>query len=301
MKQLYLLEFDNNIYSKTYDNNNNSIIKTTNITVKDLFYDIRNIRDKPNYVDNLDNLDNLDNIYVVVNGINVSINETLENIQNITIPNKTHRLDETPIIKIHFYRKMRGGDPLDDILDVIFSFLDPIIKPIMMIGNIFMFLIKMVIWLVKFIIWTFRFLWWVLLDLLNPVTFLADFFNSFMIIIYAIFNTIFTLFISLVSLCINTIGGWMQGFWGWDMSGLTKNDRNSVYFRSFDRTKGRKSYITNSNNVPFSIILGTILCPPMGVFMDLGITGWFNMLICTLLTLLFYLPGLCYALIIIYG
>ena len=97
------------------------------------------------------------------------------------------------------------------------------------------------------------------------------------------------------------IGGWMQGFWGWDMSNLTKNDKESIYFKNFDRIKGRKSYLTTTNTIPFSIILGTILCPPMGVFMDMGITGWINIIICCLLTLLFYLPGLCYALMIIYA
>jgi uncharacterized membrane protein YqaE (UPF0057 family) len=53
--------------------------------------------------------------------------------------------------------------------------------------------------------------------------------------------------------------------------------------------------------VPFSIILGTIICPPIGVFMDVGLTGWFNIFICMLLTLMFYVPGLVYALLIIYA
>jgi uncharacterized membrane protein YqaE (UPF0057 family) len=93
----------------------------------------------------------------------------------------------------------------------------------------------------------------------------------------------------------------MQGFWGWDMSGLNKNDKNSNYFKSYSRTKGQKTYLTNANTVPFSIILGTIICPPMGVFMDMGTSGWLNIIVCCLLTLLFYIPGLCYALLIIYS
>ena len=105
----------------------------------------------------------------------------------------------------------------------------------------------------------------------------------------------------LLALSINTIGGWMQGFWGWDQSSLTANDMNSNYFKNINRTSGKKCYLTSSNTVPFSIILGTILCPPIGVFMDLGLTGWMNILICALLTLLFYIPGLIYALLIIYS
>ena len=93
----------------------------------------------------------------------------------------------------------------------------------------------------------------------------------------------------------------MQGFWGWDQSSLTSNDMNSNYFKNINRTSGKKCYLTNSNTVPFSVILGTILCPPIGVFMDMGLTGWLNILICILLTLLFYIPGLVYALLIVYS
>jgi uncharacterized membrane protein YqaE (UPF0057 family) len=35
--------------------------------------------------------------------------------------------------------------------------------------------------------------------------------------------------------------------------------------------------------------------------MDLGMTGWMNIFICALLTVLFYLPGLFYALLVIYA
>ncbi len=76
---------------------------------------------------------------------------------------------------------------------------------------------------------------------------------------------------------------------------------NSNYFKGINRKKGKKCYLTNDNTVPFSILLGTILCPPIGVFMNLGITGWFNILICGILTLLYYIPGLFYALLVIYA
>jgi uncharacterized membrane protein YqaE (UPF0057 family) len=122
-----------------------------------------------------------------------------------------------------------------------------------------------------------------------------------MLITVTICKIPFELIMASFKICINIIGGWMQGFWGWDMSSLTKADKNSPYFKSFNRTAGQKIYYTQQNTVPFSIILGTILCPPMGVFMDMGTTGWLNIIICCLLTLLFYLPGLCYALLIIYS
>ena len=64
--------------------------------------------------------------------------------------------------------------------------------------------------------------------------------------------------------------------------------------------KGQKCYRTPDGQVPFSVIVATILLPPMGVFMEFGITGWLNIVICGILTLLFYFPGLIYALILIY-
>ena len=107
--------------------------------------------------------------------------------------------------------------------------------------------------------------------------------------------------LGLMSTSVNTVGGWMNGIWGWDQSSLTESDRKSNYFTKFNRSKDKKCYLTNTNTVPFSVILGTILCPPIGVFMDMGLTGWLNIIICILLTLLFYIPGLVYALLVIYA
>jgi len=196
-----------------------------------------------------------------------------------------------------------GG--MDDIIDAvtmpILAIFDPIVKPILGIGEFFLFLIKFIAWLIKFFIWFVAFTIWVLTDLLNPVHFIQDFYKSIMVILYTIINTVLTLVIASVQITLNSIGGWMQGFWGWDMSSLTKKDKESNYFKSFNRIKGQKTYLTTANTVPFSIILGTVLCPPMGVFMEMGVSGWLNIIICCLLTLLFYIPGLCYALLIIYA
>jgi uncharacterized membrane protein YqaE (UPF0057 family) len=176
-----------------------------------------------------------------------------------------------------------------------------IIEPIMGIGDVFIFLLQLLIWLGKFIYWNIMFTIWVITDLLNPVKLVADFWNSMLLILFTIINTIMNVIMGIIAFGINTVGGWMQGFWGWDQSSLTYNDENSNYFQRINLSKGKKCYVTNTNTVPFSIILGTILCPPIGVFMDLGLTGWFNIFVCALLTLCFYLPGLFYALLVIYS
>ena len=51
---------------------------------------------------------------------------------------------------------------------------------------------------------------------------------------------------------VNTIGGWLQGFWGWDMSNLTSKDKSSVYFQKNNKTNGEKCYLSTDNTVPFS-------------------------------------------------
>jgi uncharacterized membrane protein YqaE (UPF0057 family) len=239
------------------------------------------------------NKNNLDNFYFIKDNILVNSDERLINILDY------HKNNNIIIIQCHI--KIYGGDIFSDIIDSILSVFDPIVKPIVAIGNFFYFLIKIIFWLLKFLWWFVKFVVWIFIDLLNPVNFVKDFFKTIMIITVTICKIPLELIMASFKICINIIGGWMQGFWGWDMSSLTKADKNSPYFKSFNRTAGQKIYYTQQNTVPFSIILGTILCPPMGVFMDMGTTGWLNIIICCLLTLLFYLPGLCYALLIIYS
>ena len=48
----------------------------------------------------------------------------------------------------------------------------------------------------------------------------------------------------------------------------------------------------------FMNIIAIIICPPLGVFMAYGLSGWFKILICCCLTLFYYIPGLFYALLI---
>jgi len=194
------------------------------------------------------------------------------------------------------------ADALKGVFTQLFDLIiKPIISPFEIVGDVIMMAIKFIQWLGLFIFWLLKFIAWLFTDLLNPVHFFNDFFNTLMILVISICKLPFDIVLSLMALSINTVGGWMQGFWGWDQSSLTKRDQDSNYFKKINRVKGKKCYLTNTNTVPFSIILGTILCPPIGVFMDMGLTGWLNIIICILLTLLFYIPGLCYALLIIYS
>lgn len=231
-------------------------------------------------------------VFYILNGHLVSPNMILADIANPDCINK---------LECHI--RIRGGLELEDIpiIGQVFQLFGPLIKPISGIGNVFIFLLQLIVWFGKFIYWFIMFVIWVFSDLLNPIKLIADFWGSIKLILLTLMNTVIGVFMGLVAFIVNQIGQWMQGFWGWDQSNLTKQDKDSKYFKGIDTKKGKKCYLTNNNKVPFSVLLGTILCPPLGVFMDLGLTGWMNIFICALLTLLFYLPGLFYALLVIYS
>jgi uncharacterized membrane protein YqaE (UPF0057 family) len=178
---------------------------------------------------------------------------------------------------------------------------EPIMTPIMAIGDFFILLYKIIKFLGLFLFWSIFFIKWLLTDLLNPAHFVMDFVESVKLIIVALFSSVLNILLAFLALSVDTVGSFTQSLWGWDQSTLSQDDRESNYFKNVNKNNNKKCYLTNTNTVPFSIILGTVLCPPIGVFMDLGITGWFNILICILLTFLFYIPGLIYALIIIYS
>ena len=263
----------NYIYiNNTYINLN--LIPQTIVLIEDILYFINT--NLPIY--NL-KYDKQNDFYILHN--NKLISKTT-NIYNYIKKNNTNNLFLTII------EKNKGG-------------LSSIIIAVFQIAEFFVMLGKSIIWLGKLVWWLIQFLLWMVTDLLNPLNFMSEFFNSLITIVLAVCRIPVDIFMALLTFSINLMGTWMQGFWGWDQSGLTKKDRESDYFKKINKHNNKKCYLTNSNTVPFSVVLGTILCPPIGVFMDMGLTGWLNILVCIFLTLLFYIPGLVYALLVIYS
>ena len=245
-----------------------------------------------NIDDNIDinDINDIDDYFIIYNGKLLQKNKGILNFINNNQNIKNININNLKFNNIEIIARQRGGGGLLDIFTSIIK-----------IGDLFVMLGRGIEWLIKFTVWFLKFLMWLFIDLLNPLTLATEFFKSLMVIVITILRLPFDLLIALFAIFINTIGGWMQGFWGWDQSRLTKSDKESNYFKEINRNKGTKYYLTNSNTVPFSVILGTILCPPMGVFMEMGTSGWINIIICALLTLTFYVPGLFYALLIIYS
>ena len=237
------------------------------------------------------------------------------------------------ILKIELIPKMKGGiidfgdvvDIVDDAIDslkdwvmgIINTILDgfmyifnnindyvinPIISVFMIIKNVFEQIIKFFIYLVNVFIWFGNVVIWIFTEILNLPLFFSDFLKAIMTIIYAMFSTVANIAFIFFENGVNSVGNLVSGsFWGWDQSTMSTVDKKSDYFQKQKQCKNKKCYLNQDNKVPFSVLLGTILCPPLGVFMEYGATGWFNILICAVLTLFFYFPGLFYALLIIYN
>ena len=232
---------------------------------------------------------NYTNYYLIHNGKIINNNTTLHNL--LTNANTdTNTNTNTNIIYIDVIERLKGGGGFSDVLDFIIK----IGRFFAMLGNFFK-------WVGAFIYWFLFLIKWFFTDFLNPKNFIFDFGNSVKVLLVSICRLPFDILLGLMALSVNVVGGWMQGFWGWDQSSLTQADKDSNYFKKMNKNRSRKCYLTNTNTIPFSIILGTLLCPPIGVFMDVGLTGWVYILISILLTLLFYFPGLIYALLVIYS
>jgi len=112
-----------------------------------------------------------------------------------------------------------------------------------------------------------------------------------------------------------TIGGWLTGADNApddnDKGGLASpvldpdrpidpNSDNLPSDPACPNGSGRKCYKTEAGTVPTTVIIATVLFPPAGVFMELGLHGFIQILVCLLLTFMFYFPGLIYALIVLY-
>ena len=265
------------MYSNKYISINGSIINYN--TILNNLTTLEDIVTNHNY----NNKIKYNNYYIINNGKIINKNTTINNLF-ISKHIHTHNICYIDIIE----RQHGGG--FSDLIDAIIN-----------IAKVFIMIYKAIKWITLFLYWYLKFAVWLLTDFLKPNNFIYEFSSSILIILISVCKIPFDVLLNLFGLSVNMVGGWMQGFWGWDQSSLTKADRDSNYFKVLNKNRSKKCYLTNTNTIPFSIILGTILCPPIGVFMDLGLTGWFNIFICILLTLCLYVPGLLYALIIIYS
>ena len=133
---------------------------------------------------------------------------------------------------------------------------------------------------------------WLIKDILNPINIINNIISAIFAVIRLICLGVLDGISGFVRYLVNMVfEPIVSGFWGY----VPKPD-----IKSKDKNKGMRSFKQPTNKVAFPVIISTVILPPMGLFMELGLKGWMNLLICSILTLCYYFPGLIYALIILY-
>jgi uncharacterized membrane protein YqaE (UPF0057 family) len=208
-----------------------------------------------------------------------------------------------------------GGISMDDIIDSVTAAFEPIVEPIKGIAYVFVLLFKLIIGALKLLVWLIQFFLWFLVDFCNPLNLATDFVGGITKITRLLFaagtDALFGALKYFFNMFVEPI---FSGFWGWD-NVLTTDDKKKIYnaalkeqmnntsglVQSGCHGPGVKCFRTPDGYVPFSVVLATVLLPPMGVFMEFGLTNWINIVICGVLTMMYYIPGLIYALVLIYS
>ena len=161
---------------------------------------------------------------------------------------------------------------------------------------------KLILWVLALILWMIKLAFFLVVYALKVLS-KDGIFGLVKFITTDILLAPFNLVFSLIKIGFNWLGrNTVQAVWGADNvpEPGEPSDRLITGSGIDGCAGGQKCYRTADGTIPFSVIIATVLCPPVGVFMEYGLTGWLNILICALLTLVFYFPGLIYALILLY-
>lgn len=193
-------------------------------------------------------------------------------------------------INVDWFLPLKGGFFMETIEAVIgiIKFLLFIPKAIIWLGRLFVWLIKMLLYL---------------LVLFSQVISREGVLGLIRFVSQEIMMTPFLLIGNIAGKIVNhlgmqTVNGWLSGA----DNAVDENEAASQDTLPSDDCSGgkRKCYKTVEGSVPWTVVLATVLFPPSGVFMEYGLHGWLQILICLLLTFMFYFPGLIYALILLY-
>ena len=266
--------------NKNKNNNNNYLILRTGLG-QDLLYQIKNIKTEPVY--------NLYQYVELKTGIQPKLHRFLYGSKFLDPRKLLGDYNIQQGSSIDFKVNLKGGFPS------VSSITKPIFRKIEGFGNAILDGIKSIFGpiadffedLGRIFIWLYKFLIWLAVDVLNPSVWIGDAIQGLFDGVRIVIMFMLSIILTFVKYGFNKLlGPVFSNIWGYDM-----NDKNN---------KCKKCFSNKTGSLPFSVILGTILLPPLGVFMELGLTGWVNILICTLLTAAFYFPGLIYALTLLY-
>ena len=239
----------------------------------------------------------------ILNNYNLQNNEYyILNLDKHTIIRNDIQLNEAFFSKnpynIFIQPRINGGI-LKQVIGFLFKIFDPIVKPLRMIADAFLMILRAIIYMALLVIWLIKFLVWFFTDFILSIP--LDIITLSKRILYLVFDGLSSVIVLIVRKIGNKFGNMtLAAMSGADnVPDQSLNEENDAdYFKK--NSYQQKCYRTSDGQIPFSVIMATILCPPIGVFMEYGLFGWFNILICSLLTLAFYFPGLIYALILLY-
>lgn len=199
--------------------------------------------------------------------------------------------------------RLKGGGIMKrifkSIFKAIFAVFKPIIKPLQAIANAFLLLIKAIIYMIALVIWFFKLMAWFFVQFLPSLP--LDVILLIKQLTQLTIGTIIETISQILKRIVNFVG--QQTIYsvagGWDnarnSTQTTENDAGTP-----DGACKQHCYRAPDGSIPFSLVVVTVLCPPVGVFMEYGMLGWFKILVCLVLTLMMYFPGLIYALILLY-
>jgi len=147
----------------------------------------------------------------------------------------------------------------------------------------------------KVLFWVFKFIFFFVGELLNPFNLFNDLFNSFASLPRIIINVVVRIVVSFSKYIVNKIlNPIVNKAFGWDLNVDDENKDKDVI-----RTD-KKCYKADEGALPNTVIISTILLPPLGIFMRFGLQKWLEILIAGALTMLYYIPGLIYSFIMIW-
>ena len=279
----YILKKKNNKSIIIDDSNIDTFKKLKEIIIKKyLILDKNNLQKKYNFNKIIPN-----DYLIFING--KLINFLIDEYKNDYVKYKNvinEAFTNSNLINVEVIHKLKGGFIMD-----LLNALIAVVKFLIIIPKIIIWFASLIIWSIKamfyFISLTFKVL------SRDGITGLIYFLT--VEICLAPIRVIFIIFKNIV----NYIGKHIFGIaFGVDNRPPDNPNEHSDHFEG--KCANRKCYAAPDGTIPFTVIISTILCPPIGVFMEYGLSGWFQIMICGLLTLMFYFPGLIYALILLY-
>jgi uncharacterized membrane protein YqaE (UPF0057 family) len=251
-------------------------------------------------------INHLSKLPIEIDDLQIYINNKLFHFKKIELFEKYLTFNTRYINSIKLYPKLKGGifGGLGDALSGFGDFFKDVGEFFKGVGEFLSLVMKILKFLILFISWLFEFIWWLFKEFLNPLTLINDFTKTIFTLCQLFFDIFKDMFAAISRTIFNNVFNiTFSSFFGWDApteteegDGIDEDGNNKKCSED-----GIKCYRNDDGSIPLSVLVATIILPPLGIFMEFGLSNFTNIVICCVLTLLFYFPGLIYAFIMIYN